>query len=150
MHLRVYFFSSIIHFLLHILITRKYAIFKIHPPPKCSLVSQTIHVLHTQSLSCIWFFATPGTLACQSPPSMGFPKQAYWSGLSFPSPGNLPNPEIKSTSPAWQTNSYLDPKLITLMWEELILASLKWKRNKWQGYTQGFYPISSPLNWEFL
>ena len=29
---------------------------------------------------------------------MGFPKQEYWNGLPFPSPGNLPNPEIESTS----------------------------------------------------
>ena len=31
---------------------------------------------------------------------MGFPRQEYWSGLPFPSPGDLPNPEIKPTSPA--------------------------------------------------
>ena len=37
--------------------------------------------------------------------SMGFPRQEYWSGLPFPSPGDLPNPGIKPTSPVWQADS---------------------------------------------
>ena len=45
-------------------------------------------------------FVTPWTVACQAPLSMGFPRQEYWSGLSFPSPGDLHDPGIKSTSPA--------------------------------------------------
>ena len=36
----------------------------------------------------------------QAPPSMGFSRQEYWSGLPFPSPGNLPDPGIKPTTPA--------------------------------------------------
>ena len=36
----------------------------------------------------------------QAPPSMGFSRQEYWSGLPFPSPGNLPNPGIEPRSPA--------------------------------------------------
>ena len=36
---------------------------------------------------------------------MGFSWQGYWSGLSFPSPGDLPDPEIEPGSPAWQTDS---------------------------------------------
>ena len=43
---------------------------------------------------------TPWTVACQIPLSMGFSRQEYWSGLPFPSPGDLPDPGIKSTSPA--------------------------------------------------
>jgi len=35
----------------------------------------------------------------------GIAKQEYWSGLPFPSPGDLPNPEIKPVSPAWQVDS---------------------------------------------
>ena len=42
----------------------------------------------------------PRTAACQAPLSMGFPRQKYWSGLPFPSPGDLPNPGIKPISPA--------------------------------------------------
>ena len=44
--------------------------------------------------------ATPRTLAHQGPLSMGFPRQEYWSGLPFPSPGDLPDPGIKPVSPA--------------------------------------------------
>ena len=44
--------------------------------------------------------ATPLTVAFQAPLSMGFSKQEYWSGLPFPSPGDLPDPAIKPTSPA--------------------------------------------------
>ena len=40
------------------------------------------------------------TVARQAPLSMGFPRQEYWSGLPFPSPGHLPDPRIKPVSPA--------------------------------------------------
>ena len=60
-----------------------------------------------QSLSRIWLFATPWTVAHQVPPSMGFSRQEYWSGLPFPSPGNLSNPEIEPRSPALQADSLL-------------------------------------------
>ena len=43
--------------------------------------------------------------AYQAPLSMGFPRQEYWSGLLFSSPGDLPDPGIKPRSPAWQANS---------------------------------------------
>ena len=42
--------------------------------------------------------ATPWTIAYQAPLSMGFPKQAYWSGLPFSSPEDLPDPGVKLTS----------------------------------------------------
>ena len=42
--------------------------------------------------------AAPGTVAHQAPLSMEFPRQEYWSGLLFPSPGDLPNPGIKHAS----------------------------------------------------
>ena len=45
-------------------------------------------------------FATPQTVARQTPLSMGFPRQEYWSGLLFPSPGDLPCPGIEPMSPA--------------------------------------------------
>ena len=45
-------------------------------------------------------FATPWTVALQAPLSMGFPRQEYWSGLPFPSPGDLPDPETEPMSPA--------------------------------------------------
>ena len=51
--------------------------------------------------------ATPWTVAHQAPLSMGFPRQEYWSGLPFPSPGDLPDPEIKDTLGLfhWQADS---------------------------------------------
>ena len=42
-------------------------------------------------LSCVRLFAAPRTVACQAPPSMGFSRQEYWSGLPFPSPEDLPD-----------------------------------------------------------
>ena len=47
---------------------------------------------------------TPWTVACQAPVSMGFPRQEYWSGLPFPSPGNLPDPGIE---PSLEADSLL-------------------------------------------
>ena len=52
-----------------------------------------------KSLSCVRLFATPWTVAHQAPPSMGFSKQEYWSGLPFPSPGDRPNLGIQPRSP---------------------------------------------------
>ena len=43
--------------------------------------------------------ATPWTVACQTPLSIGFPRQEYWSSLPFPSPGDLPDPGIEPMSP---------------------------------------------------
>jgi len=45
-------------------------------------------------------FATLWTVAHQTPLPMGFSRQDYWREFPFPSPGDLPNPEIKRTSPA--------------------------------------------------
>ena len=53
-----------------------------------------------KSLSRVQLFATPFTAAYQAPPSMGFSRQEYWSGVTLPSPGYLPDPGIESQSPA--------------------------------------------------
>ena len=53
----------------------------------------------TCMLSHIWLFVTLWTVACQASVSIGFPRQASWSGLLFPSPGDFPNPGIKPMSP---------------------------------------------------
>ena len=50
-------------------------------------------------------FATPWTVACQASLFMGFSRQEYWSGLPFPSPGDLPNPGIEPGSPMLQVDS---------------------------------------------
>ena len=58
-----------------------------------------------KSLSSVRLFTTPWTGGHQAPPSMGFPRQEYWSGLLFPSPGDLPDPGIKPGSPALQADA---------------------------------------------
>ena len=60
-----------------------------------------------QSLSHVQLFASSWTVAHQAPLSMGFSRQAYWSGLPFPSPGNLPDPGSEPQSPALQADSLL-------------------------------------------
>ena len=52
------------------------------------------------SLNHVQLFATPWTIALQAPLFMGFPRQAYWSGLPFPTPGDPPDPGIKPSPPA--------------------------------------------------
>ena len=58
-----------------------------------------------KSPSRVRLFATPWTVAHQVPPSIGFSRQEYWSGLPFPSPGDLLDPGIKPRSPALQADA---------------------------------------------
>ena len=67
----------------------------------CVCVCVCVLVSHVQ------LFAIPQTIACQPPLSMGFPRQEYWSGLPFPSPGDLPISGIESWSPALEADSLL-------------------------------------------
>ena len=69
---------------------------------------------------------TPWTVTCQAPLSLGFSRQEYWSGLPFPSPGDLPNPGIESRSPALQADSLLT-KLVVLY--SLTQTSMHWNRH---------------------
>ena len=64
-----------------------------------------LSVKWVKSLSCVRLFVTPWTVAYQAPPSMGFSRQECWSGLPFPSPGDLPDPGIKPGSPASQADA---------------------------------------------
>ena len=56
-------------------------------------------------LSHARLLATPWTAAYQALPSIGFSRQEYWSGLPFPSPGDLPNPGIEPRSPTLQADA---------------------------------------------
>ena len=58
-----------------------------------------------KSLSCVRLFATPWTATYQATLTMGFPRQEYWSGLPFPSPGDLPDAGIEPRSPALQADT---------------------------------------------
>ena len=57
------------------------------------------HFSHVQLWATLW------TIARQPPLSMGFSSQEYWSGLPWPSPGDLPDSGVKSRSPALQVDS---------------------------------------------
>ena len=61
-------------------------------------------------LSCVQLFATPWTVAHQTPLSKEFFRQEYWSGLLFPSLGDLPNPGIK---PSFLVNPALAGRFFT-------------------------------------
>ena len=62
--------------------------------------SLPMHEKKVKSLSRVQLFATPWTVAYQAPPSMGFSRQEYWSGLPLPSPEDLLDPGIEPGSPA--------------------------------------------------
>ena len=102
--------------------------------------------IKVKSLSCVWLFATPWTVAYQVPPSMGFSRQECRSGLPFPSLGDLPNPGIEPRSPAlhadalpseppgkqasykyWTVLGRVNPEYHVSIYEkEMVLIFLKW------------------------
>ena len=75
------------------------------PLPTSSLSPRLPWWTNERKWKCYYvqLFGTPWTIAHQAPLSMGFSR--YWSGLPFPSPGNLPNPGVKPRSPALQSDS---------------------------------------------
>ena len=71
--------------------------FKVIPVKRCGQeISKTC--VFCCVLSHVQLFLTPWTVAHLAPLSMEFSRQEYWSGLPFPSPGDLPNPRVKPTS----------------------------------------------------
>ena len=62
-------------------------------------------VIVVKSLSRVRLFVIPLTVIYQASLSMGFSRQEYWSGLPFPSPGDLPDPGIEPRSPALQADA---------------------------------------------
>ena len=102
-----------------------------------------------KSLSRVRLFATPRTIAPQAPPSMGFSRQEYWSGLSFPSPGDLPDPGIEPRSPALQADALPSElkglEAVKWTWPiKAILMVLHWndingREHKWQLFKIHFY-----------
>ena len=61
--------------------------------------------MKVKSISRVLLVATLWTAAYQAPPSMGFSRQGYWSGLPFPFPGDLPHPGIEPRSPTLQADA---------------------------------------------
>ena len=71
------------------------------------------HVCVLSHYNLVRLFATPWTVAHEAFLSMGFFRQGYWSGLPCPSPGDPPDPGIKSGSPALRTDSLLiEPQML--------------------------------------
>ena len=75
------------------------------PNPLSNLVTFCRNVKNVKLPSCVRLFATPLTVACQAPLSMGFSRQEYWSGLPFPSPGESSQPRGRNGSPTLQADS---------------------------------------------
>ena len=81
------------------------------------------------SESRVQLFVTPWTEAYQAPPSTEFPRQEYWSGLPFPSTGDLPDPGIELSSlesPAWTSGFFTS----SATW---IITALH-LNGRWKGY----------------
>ena len=70
------------------------------------ITSSVIFIVKVKSLSRVQLFATPWTVAYEAPLSIEFSRQEYWSGLPFPSPGDLPYPGIKPGSPTLQEDTF--------------------------------------------
>ena len=81
---------------------------------------------------CVRLFVTPWTVAHQAPLSMGFSRQDYWSGLPFPSPGDLPDAGIEPGSPTLQAYSLLSepPGKLNFTFKFSFLLSLNKNNNK--------------------
>ena len=73
--------------------------------------------MHVGVFSHVPLFATPWTVACLAPLSMGYPRQEYWSGLPFPSPGALSNPGTDLLLLHWQADSLPLSHLGNPSWE---------------------------------
>ena len=84
-----------------------------------ALYKDSVQLSSVQLLSRVQLFVTLWTVAHQAPPSMGFSRQEYWSGLPFPSPGYLPDPGIEPRSPVLQADALTSeppgkPKVIVI------------------------------------
>ena len=103
-------------------------------------------------LSRVRLYGTAWTVAYQAPKSMGFSRQEYWSGLPFPSPGDLPNPRIEPGSSALQTDALPSEPLewsyshypILSDWFTTILIP------KYLKEEDNFLPESHESSWIFL
>ena len=76
-----------------------------HHSPPSNCLHTSAPGSEVKSLSRVRLFATPWTVAYQAPPSMRFSRQESWSGLPFPSPGDLPDSGIEPGSPALRADA---------------------------------------------
>ena len=99
-----------------------------------SLFSFTLHVCVLSHLCHMWLFVTLWTVAHQAPLSMGFSRQENWSGLPFPSPGDLPNPLALPLVPSGKPNFTWNPENQRLIQrrfckelDETMIVGIIWK-----------------------
>ena len=109
--------------------------------------------------SHVWLFASPWTVALQAPLSMGFPRQKYWSGLPFPSPGNFSDPGIEpsslvspalaggffTTSTTWEAHYYYSILLIGLLPTYILTIYYSFKGN--QNFSLPFLSLLATFYW---
>ena len=131
--------AEIVHFLLtqsNIIVSILSCKLEYLPPPSLdwnSLIVENVlyHCTPCRSrafmFSHVWLFAIPWTAACQVPLSMKFPRQEYWSRLPFPTPGDLPNSGIETTS---LVSPALAGRFFTTegFWPDKLLTSLEWTK----------------------
>jgi len=98
-----------------------------------------------KSLSRVQLFATLWTVAYQAPPSMGFSKQEYWSGLPLPSPGDLPDPGIEPRSPTLEADTLTSepPRSLMKYFVNSQKTSVRWTRD-------AQYTSTLSLKWIFI
>ena len=104
--------------------------------------TQDVHQ-HVCTLSCVWLFVTPWTVALQDPLFVGFSRQELWAGLSFRSPGNLPDPGIEPTS---LTSLALAGRIFTI-WatrKPKVQETKAFLFSRRQGTRRGFYVREFP------
>ena len=92
------------------------------------------------------YFATPWTVACRAPLSMGFHRQAHWIGLPFPSPGDLPNPGIKPASPLSASGFFTTEPLGKPQWIPIIMIKLTVRS---AGYLSWRIPVPQDVHVHF-
>ena len=112
-----------------LLITTFYAASVSRSPCKMCTSRFVLQLLLLSCFSRVQLFATPWTAAHQAPPSMGFSRQEYWSGLPFPSPRDLSHPGIKPRSPTLQADAL--PWATREAWYLYILGSFSLGLGDW-------------------
>ena len=103
-------------------------------------------------LSHARLFVTPLTAACQAPLSMEFSRQEYWSGLPFPSPGDLPDPGIEPRSPALLGRFFMAWATREALWVSPGRSCCEWVERETEGQAADLFVarwVSQKANTEF-
>ena len=116
----------------------------------CTSISiyPSTYIYQLSALSYVQLFVILEAVACQTPLSVAFSRQEYWSGLPFPFPGNLPNPGVKPMSPALAGGFFATEPLGKLyQLSECMLSSLS---HVWLFATLWTIALQAPLSMGIL